>query len=145
MTDVLILTVSGKDQPGVTAGLTTTLSELPVYIRQLEQIVLQGHLILGVSLMTREAHNQAIFAQATTLAEQFAQTRNLSVASRVLHNDELSSWREHLIVTVLGAPLLPASVASITATIAQAGGNIDRIRQVATYPVTAVEFEVGGV
>ena len=44
MTDVLILTVSGKDQPGVTAGLTTTLSELPVYIRQLEQIVLQGHL-----------------------------------------------------------------------------------------------------
>lgn len=145
MTDVLILTVSGKDQPGVTAGLTTTLSELPVYIRQLEQIVLQGHLILGVSLMTREAQNQAIFAQATTLAEQFAQTRNLSVASRILHNDELSSWREHLIVTVLGAPLLPASVASITATIAQAGGNIDRIRQVATYPVTAVEFEVGGV
>lgn len=145
VSDVLILTVSGKDQPGVTAGLTTTLSSLPVYIRQLEQIVLQGHLILGLSLMTKEPENTQVFEQATSLAREFADTRGLSVSARVIHNDELTGWREHLIVTVLGAPLLPASVASITSTIAAAGGNIDRIRQVASYPVTAVEFEVGGV
>lgn len=145
VSDVLILTISGKDQPGVTAGLTTTLSSLPVYIRQLEQIVLQGHLILGLSLMTKDPENNQIFEQATTLAREFADTRGLSVSARAIHNDELAGWREHLIVTVLGAPLLPASVASITSTIASAGGNIDRIRQVASYPVTAVEFEVGGV
>ena len=145
MSDVLILTVSGKDQPGVTAGLTTTLSSLPVYIRQLEQIVLQGHLILGLSLMTKEPENTQIFEQASQLARDFVASRDMSVSARVIHNDELSGWREHLIVTVLGAPLLPASVASITSTIAAAGGNIDRIRQVASYPVTAVEFEVGGV
>lgn len=145
MTDVLILTISGKDQPGVTAGLTTTLSKLPVYIRQLEQIVLQGHLILGISVMAKDAPNDETFARATELTEQFAATRNLHVDARSIHTDELSTWREHLIVTVLGAPLLPSSVASITSTIADAGGNIDRIRQVASYPVTAVEFEVGGV
>ena len=145
MTDVLILTISGKDQPGVTAGLTATLSQLPVYIRQLEQIVLQGHLILGISVMTQEATKDETFAQATKLAQEFAATRNLHVDARSINTDELSSWREHLIVTVLGAPLLPSSVASITSTIADAGGNIDRIRQVASYPVTAVEFEVGGV
>ena len=145
MTDVLILTISGKDQPGVTAGLTATLSQLPVYIRQLEQIVLQGHLILGISVMTQEATKDETFAQATRLAQEFAATRNLHVDARSINTDELSSWREHLIVTVLGAPLLPSSVASITSTIADAGGNIDRIRQVASYPVTAVEFEVGGV
>jgi len=145
MSDVLILTVSGKDQPGVTAGLTDTLAALPVYIRQLEQIVLQGHLILGISVMTKESPNDDTFDSATNLAREYAATRNLSVDARIIANDELSIWREHLIVTVLGSPLLPASVAAITSTIAQAGRNIDRIRQVASYPVTAVEFEVGGV
>ena len=50
MADALVLTVSGDDQPGVTAGLNAALGHLPVHIKQLEQIVLQGHLVLGVVL-----------------------------------------------------------------------------------------------
>jgi phosphoserine phosphatase len=46
---------------------------------------------------------------------------------------------------VLGSPLVPDSIAAITSEIARQGGNIDRIRQVAMYPVTAIEFEVGGI
>jgi len=42
MKEVLVLTISGQDQPGVTAGITSVLSDLPLIIRQLEQIVLQG-------------------------------------------------------------------------------------------------------
>ena len=145
MTDVLVLTLSGKDQPGVTAGVAGALSSLPVYIRQLEQIVLQGHLVLGVSVMTKDPDIETVFSNAVKVTSDYAATRAMELDHRVIRNDDLSSWREHLIVTVLGAPLLPDSVAAITSTIADAGGNIDRIRQVASYPVTAVEFEVGGV
>ena len=145
MTDVLVLTLSGKDQPGVTAGVTTALSNLPVYIRQLEQIVLQGQLVLGLSVMTKETNTEEIFTKSVEVATKFATSHEMSIDAQIIHNDDLAGWREHLIVTVLGAPLLPSSVASITSTIAAAGGNIDRIRQVASYPVTAVEFEVGGV
>lgn len=141
MTQVLVLTLSGDDQPGVTAGLTKALSALPLTIRQLEQIVLQGHLVLGVVL----SGPTEAFPEATAVADTFAQSRHMTAVARTVSDGELDYWRERIIVTVLGSPLLPASVSAITSTIAAAGGNIDRIRQVATYPVTAVEFEVGGV
>ncbi len=145
MTDVLVLTVSGDDQTGVTAGLTSVLSELPVTIRQLEQIVLQGHLVLGLVIHTSSPDGEAIFAEAQRVASVYAHSRNMSLTARHIPDSDLDHWRERLIVTVMGSPLEPRSVSAITATIAAAGGNIDRIRQVAHYPVTAVEFEVGGV
>ena len=142
MADALVLTVSGDDQPGVTAGLNTALSHLPVHIKQLEQIVLQGHLVLGVVLTGGNADE---YADALATATEFAQARGMTVANRTIPESDLDHWRERIVVTVLGSPLVPSAVAAITATIAAAGGNIDRIRQVAMYPVTAIEFEVGGV
>lgn len=142
MTEALVLTLSGDDQPGVTAGLTAALSPLPVHIKQLEQIVLQGHLVLGVVLA---AQNPATYRDVLHTATDFAHSRHMTVASHTISDADLDHWRERIIVTVLGSPLLPASVAAITSTIAATGGNIDRIRQVAMYPVTAIEFEVGGV
>lgn len=137
----LVLTLSGDDQPGVTAGLTEALSNMGVTIRQLEQIVLQGHLVLGVVLQG----DAPALTGAEQKAAQYALQRDMHLATRYITESELDHWRARLIITVMGSPLEPRDVAAITSTIAAAGGNIDRIRQVALYPVTAVEFEVGGV
>lgn len=137
----LVVTLSGDDQPGVTAGLTAALAETTVVIRQLEQIVLQGHLVLGLVLSGDEEQLQA----AATQAQQYAQLRSMSLSTRFINETELDHWRARLIITVMGSPLEPHDVSAITSTIASAGGNIDRIRQVALYPVTVIEFEVGGV
>ena len=145
MTDVLVLTVSGQDQPGVTAGLTAAIQDLPVTVRQLEQIVMQGHLVLGLALRKTDKGSDNTFDSAAAVATAFASTRGMQVNSRIMAEAELAAWRERLLVTVLGSPLLPSSIAAITTTIAESGGNIDRIRQVASYPVTAIEFEVGGM
>ncbi len=145
MTEVLVLTISGQDQPGVTAGITSVLSDLPLVIRQLEQIVLQGHLVLGLALGHSTGNAEEAFQDAIAGATDFANSRGMQVNSRLVAEDDLNAWRERLLVTVLGSPLVPSSVAAITATVAAAGGNIDRIRQVASYPVTAIEFEVGGM
>jgi len=145
MANVLVLTISGQDQPGVTAGITGALSPLNLTIRQLEQIVLQGHLVLGLALMHDKVADDSTFDRATVLAMEFASARFMQVTSRLVDEDDLAGWKDRLLVTVLGSPLVPSSVAAITSTVAANGGNIDRIRQVASYPVTAIEFEVGGV
>ena len=137
----LVLTLSGDDQPGVTAGLNTALRENSVTIRQLEQIVLQGHLVLGMVISGPESE----LDQAQVSAEKYAASRGMQCNARRISDSDLDHWRERLIVTVMGAPLDPGDVAAITSTIAHSQGNIDRIRQVAHYPVTAIEFEVGGV
>ena len=137
----LVLTLSGDDQPGVTAGLTSALSDMGVNIRQLEQIVLQGHLVLGLVLQG----DSPDLTRAEQEAAKYALSRDMNLVTRYITDTELDHWRSRLIITVMGSPLEPSDVAAITSTIANAGGNIDRIRQVAMYPVTAIEFEVGGV
>ena len=86
MADALVLTVSGDDQPGVTAGLNAALGHLPVHIKQLEQIVLQGHLVLGVVLT---APDPATYIGSGKAAE----LRDLGTAldvDVVVFDDELS-------------------------------------------------------
>jgi phosphoserine phosphatase len=44
----LLLTLTGTDRPGVTAGVFSTLAGYGVEVLDVEQIVLRGRLILGV-------------------------------------------------------------------------------------------------
>lgn len=140
MDEFLVLTVSGLDQSGTTAGVTRILSNYPLVITQLQQIVLQGELVLGLTLK-KQAHidNEQIQKDV----ESFVQPRGMTV--RIATSKQGQATTElQLLVTVLGNPLTPAAVAAITGVIASHGANIDRIRQIAEYPVTAIEFEISG-
>ena len=44
----LLLTVSGKDRPGVTSAMFRTLTRAGVEVLDIEQIVLRRRLVLGV-------------------------------------------------------------------------------------------------
>ncbi|WP_343050043.1 ACT domain-containing protein [Nocardioides ungokensis] len=46
--ETLLITLSGKDRPGVTSTIFATLSRAGVEVVDIEQIVLRGRLILGV-------------------------------------------------------------------------------------------------
>ena len=140
MDDYLVLTVSGLDQSGTTAGVTRILSNYPLVITQLQQIVLQGELVLGLTLKkTSTVDNE----QVQKDVESFVKPRGMTV--RITATNEVQSTPDlQLLVTVLGNPLTPIAVAAITGTIASHNANIDRIRQVAEYPVTAIEFEISG-
>jgi phosphoserine phosphatase len=140
--NVLVITISGTDQPGITAGLTHAVGDLPVTVRQLEQIVLHGHLVLGLVL---SAPNDELLSAATIRAKQFAEEKSMDLDYRIITEDNLLNKSDRLVITVLGNPLSPSSISAIAKEIARMGGNIDRIRQVANYPVTAVEFEGTGV
>ena len=44
----LLVTLTGRDRPGVTSRLFTELARFPLLVLDTEQIVLRGRLILGV-------------------------------------------------------------------------------------------------
>ena len=46
--ETLLITLTGKDRPGVTSSIFTTLSRAGVEVVDIEQIVLRRRLILGV-------------------------------------------------------------------------------------------------
>ena len=46
----LLVTVSGRDRPGVTSALFTALSGSDATVADVEQVVIRGRLVLGVLL-----------------------------------------------------------------------------------------------
>lgn len=140
MDEYIVLTVSGLDQPGTTAGVTRILDDFPLVITQLQQIVLQGQLVLGLTLKKLASIDNDLIQKRV---EAFVKPHGMKV--RVGSTSSRTAIAElQLLVTVLGNPLTPGSVAAITGVIASHGANIDRIRQIAEFPVTAIEFEISG-
>lgn len=139
----LLVTLTGRDRPGVTSRLFGELSRFSMVVLDTEQIVLRGRLILGVlvGLETADAADELALRDAVaTLA------RDLGLEAEVTAGQEDSGTPDAgpLHVTVLGNPLRPEGMARIARSIASSAANIDRIERLATYPVTCIEFEVSG-
>ena len=136
----LLVILSGRDRPGVTATLFTAVMPHPVTVVDMEQIVVRGRLVLAV-LLGVDAH--AVSAVEATVRE-VADSLELQVELVPGAVEVATANGPRIHVTLLGAPLRPDAVARITETIAEHGANIDRIRRIADYPVTAVVLEGSG-
>jgi len=140
--DTLLITLSGRDRPGVTSSTLATLALAGVDVVDLEQIVLRGRLVLGL-LVT--APPDAAGAEALCHAiEETAHALDMSVEIEAGTGDTPRRPRQRARVTVLGTPLKAAAMAAVTRRIAAAGANIDRIIRLARYPVTAFDLHVSG-
>ena len=135
----LLITLTGQDRPGVTAGLFATLAQYGVEVLDIEQIVLRGRLVLGV-LVTAPPRSKEL--RRAILAE--AEALQMEVSVEKGHGDNRRRGPGRSFVTVLGSPLRAAAVTAIAGRIADIGGNIDRIERMARYPVTAIDLHVSG-
>jgi phosphoserine phosphatase len=136
----LLVTLTGRDRPGVTSRLFSILSAYELSVLDVEQVVIRGHLVLGVLLSCDSAPDlTAIHREVTDVAADLALDAEITMGS-----GESFRRRGSLHITVLGRPLVPAVVAAIAGRIAAGGANIDRIRRLAHRPVTCIEFEVSG-
>ncbi|WP_262852681.1 phosphoserine phosphatase SerB [Mumia quercus] len=133
------VTLLGRDHAGVTARLFEAFAAHDVEVIDVEQIVLRGRLVLAV-LLTVPADRVGFEQSLGRVAEELGMELDLAYGQ----GDNRGRRRGRSHVTVLGAPLLPSAFAGVTAQIAAAGGNIDRIVRMARYPVTAIDLDVSG-
>jgi phosphoserine phosphatase len=136
----LLVTLTGRDRPGVTSRLFTALSAQDLIVVDVEQVVIRGHLVLGVLLACPPSPDlTAIHRKITSVADDLGMNAEITLGS-----GEQSRQRARLHVTVLGSPLMPDVIAAIAGRIAVSGANIDKIGRLARQPVTCIEFEVSG-
>ncbi len=136
----LLVTLTGRDRPGVTSRLFSGLSAHDLTVLDVEQVVIRGHLVLGVLLACPQSPDlTAIHRQVTMLADDLGMNAEITLGS-----GEEPRQRGRLHVTVLGNPLTPDVIAAIAGRIAADGANIDTIGRLARRPVTCIEFEVSG-
>ncbi|GAB4003607.1 phosphoserine phosphatase SerB [Nocardioides ultimimeridianus] len=140
MNDTLLLTVTGKDRPGVTSAIFDVLAQAGVSVVDLEQIVVRRRLLLAV-LVTAPHDSKRLGASLEQALVRLGMSVEIERGSG--DNPTRAGGRSH--VTVIGAPLKAAAMSAIAGRIADAGGNIDRIERMARYPVTAIELDVSGI
>ncbi|HXH78629.1 phosphoserine phosphatase SerB [Nocardioides sp.] len=136
----LLITITGKDRPGVTSAVFATIAAAGVEVLDLEQIVLRRRLVLGL-LVTAPRDWKKLRAAIEETASGLGM--NAEVLRGQGDNQPRRMGRSH--VTVLGSPLRASAMAAITGRIADSGANIDRIERMARYPVTAIDLAISGV
>ncbi|GLZ13752.1 phosphoserine phosphatase [Actinomadura sp. NBRC 104425] len=137
----LLITLTGRDRPGVTSRLFSTLAEFPLTVFDVEQVVIRGRLVLGVLVSYSDGVD---IGRVWTAAERLATDLDMEIELSTGRFRTMPRRRGRLHVTVLGAPLRPAAMAGIAGRIAASGANIDRIERLANTPVTCIEMDVSG-
>jgi phosphoserine phosphatase len=136
----LLITLTGRDRPGVTSRLFGALARHPLSVLDVEQVVIRGRLVLGVLLgCDAQPDVNEILRAVSALAADLGLEAEITMGS-----GDPPARRGRLHVTLLGSPLAPAAVTAIAGRIAASGANIDRIGRLARQPVTCIEMDVSG-
>jgi phosphoserine phosphatase len=139
----LLITLTGRDRPGVTSRLFGALARHPLSVLDIEQVVIRGKLVLGVLLGCDSPPDlTGIYDAVSALAGDLGLEAEITTGSGAAGDGPARGGRLH--VTVLGSPLAPAAINAIAGRIAASGANIDRIGRLARHPVTCIEMEISG-
>jgi phosphoserine phosphatase len=128
---ILLITISGDDQPGVTAGVTAMLADFSVNILDIGQAVIHATLSLG--LLVELPENTAVDEVADAV-RRFASERDLRVATSPVAPDSYGQWVEaqgmtRHIITLLARKITSDQIAQVTSVISQHGLNIQGINR----------------
>jgi phosphoserine phosphatase len=138
----LLITLTGRDRPGVTSRLFSVLARHELEVIDTEQVVIRGRLVLGVLLGCAGLPDLTSIHQAVSgLAADLGLDAEITAGTGT---GDAPRRRGQLHVTILGRPLTPAAIAAIAGQIAANGANIDRIGRLAHQPVTCIELDVSG-
>ncbi|KKF01396.1 Phosphoserine phosphatase [Mycolicibacterium obuense] len=136
----VLITVTGRDKPGVTSALFEVLSAHDVELLNVEQVVVRGRLTLAVLVA-----GPADVAGGTTLRDEVQSAIwDVGLDVTIEGSDGLPVLRQpstHTIV-VLGRPITAGAFGVVAREAAALGVNIDTIRGVSDYPVTGLEMRV---
>lgn len=135
----LLITVTGRDRPGLTSAFCEVLARLDARIIDMEQVTIRDRLTLGIL--------SSLGGEEETAREALA--RRAADVGVAVEFKTMAAWRPSAVtarhyVTLLGQPLRAGAIAAVTGRIAACGGNIDRITRLSRYPIMSFELLVSG-
>jgi phosphoserine phosphatase len=137
----MLLTVTGRDRPGITSSFFGALAAYDVDILDVEQVVIRGELILAV-LFSLHTDASALHRSVRTTAEVLGMQCDLVEAEDAKRPSRRAKPISRCHVIVLGHPMRPGVLADVAQRITDVGGNIDSIAQLSGAPTSSVEMIV---
>ncbi len=136
----VLVTVTGADQPGITARLTGIIATSTASLLDIEQVVVQGHLTLALLL--------ALDDDDGLLKDLLFAAKSLGVEldfAPVEPDDPSSPSRDdqRFVVTAIGRSLGARELHAVASTLADHQGNIERIHRLSKGDLGSVEIHLG--
>ncbi|PQA32862.1 phosphoserine phosphatase SerB [Amnimonas aquatica] len=155
MREILLVSISGPDRPGISAALTSALAAHQVNILDVSQAVIHDQLSLGLVIETGGEDDSARLMRAVLFQ---AHALGLQARFTPISADSYNQWvagngRSRYILTLLARKVTAEHLAAITALIADQGLNIDGLQRLsgrvplegeAAQSKACVEFSVRG-
>lgn len=148
----LLVTVTGRDGPGIAAALFAGLSATGAEVLDVEQVQIHGRLLLGALVQGPEKRKVEesvaelpkafdVVVEVTRADEGLADENRgrKSDGDKTGDNGEAGARQ---LVTVLAPRLDAQALAGVFEALERSGTNVERIFQLARYPVLGYELEV---
>ena len=137
-----LLTVSGRDRPGLAGELFTSLVPVCGSITDVGQITIRGHLVLCIEVEPCEGVGLEQIAAAVTASGIRADG---TVTVEIAPSTERTAPSGRRIFVTLVAPAIDSgTLSAVFSAIAGCGGDVERIVRLADYPVQSYELLVRG-
>lgn len=153
--EIVLLNISGSDQPGVTSKLTDILAQHNVNILDIGQAVIHDDLGLGILLEVPETSESSPILKDLLFK---AYEIGLNIKFTPIGEDKYNEWvdnqgKERFIITLISKKLTAQQLSQVTKVISEQGLNIDVISRLSgriplsnkqTANKSVVEFSVRG-
>ena len=137
----LLVTVTGIDQPGITAALTQVLSKEEVVLHDIEQVVVRGQLTLCfmIDLDPESERGEQVLKELLFVASK--QNQELKYRSVFLENEPSFPRDSHrYVATLMGSPVSALAMNRLSGILASYNANIDSIRRLSCSGLLSVEI-----
>jgi phosphoserine phosphatase len=129
VSNVLLINVSGEDQPGVTNAVTETLAQFGVTLLDIGQAVIHDQLNMGI--LVSVPSNKSV-ANLTSNVLATLHRLDMQAIFLPISNERYQNWvglqgKPRHIVTLLARNLEASHLAAVTKVTAEQGLNIDKI------------------
>lgn len=140
--DRYLLTISGRDSPGLAAEVFAAVAAVATEITDIGQITIRGHLVLCIEVRLRP---DATVGQLTDAVAASGVEGSGAVSVEISSSAERAEPAgRRLLVTLVSRVIEPATLGAVFSTIASCGGDVERIVRLGDRPVQAYELLVRG-
>lgn len=135
--DTVLVTVTGRDKPGITSALMGILGKHNAVLLDVQQVVIRGRLIL-TALIERLPHCGALVTDIENAMTALGMDADIEIGSDPVGS---AANATHTIL-ILGRPVTAEAFSRIAGTLAELGVNIATINGIADYPVTGISLQI---
>lgn len=136
--DRVLITVTGRDQRGITAELTGVITAERAPLFDVEQVVVHGQLTLCLLIGLAPARRARVLGALGAVAARMG----LDLAVRDVPPDDPGAGAQQLAVTVFGDGLDADGLHRVARVLSSHGGNIERVHRLSDTDLSALELIV---